>query len=746
MHNRLSLLSILLFGALCLLLSCSKNTPTPEKPDDSSTEQEHGNKPEEGQTITLPDGSVLKTGTKYFDDESYSYIAVLDTNRLSVSSNAPEQFKLAVGDIVLIPSSSAAKNGFMGKVVSSEVSSGSTVYHTESAPLDAVFEELHVDTAFDVFDGGATVVDQGGKQYEGRYLDPSFWEYAESGDYAPDKIDTYASTKGAFEGGIDKTICIPIEQGSFTGSLVATSKLSAKIDITRGKLVEYDITIYSRSYIEGTLGVSGELNYEIVKDIDFALPVGIPLGPIMLQPIISLGFKAGCSGEFTFGGRVYAGLSESTVRFHDGEYSNEFGDGGGFKIVPGYLDGSGEIEFKPRIALKFDVWGLKLLGFGIDAVPSLKLELSGAFHMNNPYQLKEHVEANISYGGSLGIFLYAKTLFGKSNDLRTSVDYTVSNSVVDLLDRGKDKTMEKEKGQWSVNADFGDTTLMSVDETGMSLFKIGDDEPLLSIATSQATKAGEDASFTFSIPGNPFQYCVRPYNRVFSETDQKSYHFYGNVVGDLVKSYRNYSFSYDEYGRLIGVYALDSLYETFDYQDNVISYTAGNVERGAYYFSDDGSFAGGAYTVNNPTLGGRYTISSGNPIRVSLITPTGSLKTNEDNTFVDYYTDYTFSEGHLISIYFQYTSIWNRDGSVLVQWSKTTLGSSSLKNPLLSANIFGLSFIPIPELTPKYLPSSESTIAPAWEAPVVATYSYSFDSKGRVSSINGTAITYYDEE
>lgn len=746
MHNRLSLLSILLFGALCLFLSCSKNTPTPEKPDDSSTEQEHGNKPEEGQTITLPDGSVLKKGTKYFDDKSYSYIAVLDTNRLSVSSNAPEQFKLAVGDIVLIPSSSAAKNGFMGKVISSEVSSGSTVYHTESAPLDAVFEELHVDTAFDVFDGVATVVDQDGKQYEGRYLDPSFWEYAESGDYAPDKIDTYASTKGAFEGGIDKTICIPIEQGSFTGSLVATSKLSAKIDITRGKLVEYDITIYSRSYIEGTLGVSGELNYEIVKDIDFALPVGIPLGPIMLQPVISLGFKAGCSGEFTFGGRVYAGLSESTVRFHDGEYSNEFGDGGGFKIVPGYLDGSGEIEFKPRIALKFDVWGLKLLGFGIDAVPSLKLELSGAFHMNNPYQLKEHVEANISYGGSLGIFLYAKTLFGKSNDLRTSVDYTVSNSVVDLLDRGKDKTMEKEKGQWSVNADFGDTTLMSVDETGMSLFMIGDDEPLLSIATSQATKAGEDASFTFSIPGNPFQYCVRPYNRVFSETDQKSYHFYGNVVGDLVKSYRLISFTYDEYGRIIG----SSSGDTFDYQENSIYFSFGGGS-GVLSFNDDGSFAGGAYTVNNPTLGGRYTISAGNPIRVSLINPTGSLKSDEYHIFVDYYTEYTFSGGHPISVYNQHTQILILPNDpeyreTDVQWSRTTYGSSSVRTPPL--NLFGgvISYLPIPGASPQYLPSSASTIASGWKSPVGTTYSYSFDSKGRVSSINGAAITYYDEE
>lgn len=242
------------------------------------------------------------------------------------------------------------------------------------------------------------------------------------------------------------------------------------------------------------------------------------------------------------------------------------------------MDCEASAELIPRVALKFDVWGLKLIGFGVDVQSSFKLSLNGSMEMSNREQLKKDVKANVEIESSLGLFLYANFLNG--NDLRAAISFPSLSYELDLLDKGKNHSIKKEVGEWSITGEFGDDVLMDVDKCGYALFRIGEEEPLeKQFIETVKTKSGSDVA-VFSIPGNPLDYYIRSYNKV------EDYDFFGPIIGNSISRirqnipipgnfYTDYSFEYDEYCRLIKAMRSepdnpDRIIYTYTYGDNEI--------------------------------------------------------------------------------------------------------------------------------------------------------------------------------
>ena len=520
---------------------------TPSKTPLENSGENNKNPGEKISTMTLSDGSILKAGTKYFGEGNEAYISVLDTNKVSLSPEVPEQLKLSIGDIVLVPYSNNLPFGFYGKVVSIETKASDEIYITESAPLDDVFEELHINSTIEVFENDSVLFDSEGNEYSGSIIDSSIWDQLDNGEYSSIMPESTSGTNTKAGTSYAKTLSIPIHSNFFSGSLILSSTLTAIVDITKGKITNYEFSIWNRSYVTGTLGfeAGGSSDFVLVKERELRLPIGIPIGPVIkLQPIFTFSILGNCSGQIKYGGSLHMGLTENMITFKNGEYAVTSGDAGGCSLSPKFLNCEGFITLEPQIALLFDVWGLKQLGLGFKAAPSVKLGLSGTMEMENKSQIKKDVRASLTTSGSVGVFMYAGKFFNDGVQIEGNYYLNSSTRELDVLDRGKGLKFTSEPGCWSVDGKIDDKTLMAVDDKGISLFMKGEDEPIMSVSMSAETKS----STTFSVPIDAIDYYVCVYNKV------GDYSFYGSPINPIIKSftYMNESWTIhrDEYYRI----------------------------------------------------------------------------------------------------------------------------------------------------------------------------------------------------
>lgn len=265
----------------------------------------------------LSEGIVLKDGVFYFSGDDQQYISVLDTNKIAVKVNIPSQLKFKIGDVVLVDFSQKAPLGFAGKVISQKEESGETVFYTQSVSLEDIFEELNIDSDIDVYKDANSVVDDEGQVYELKPL--------EDGDIEQISEDVDAPVKGLADKDFTSFKSIPIESTYFSGRLFVSSFAHVKIKITKGKVNDYDILLERQSYLASQLGVTagGGISIPVLPEVNFSLPVGIPICPgIVLQPILSASIDFESEGEIRLQSSVFVRFEETSVRFNNGEYTN----------------------------------------------------------------------------------------------------------------------------------------------------------------------------------------------------------------------------------------------------------------------------------------------------------------------------------------------------------------------------------------------------------------------------------------
>lgn len=560
---------VFFFLVLCGL-GCT-SSPMPDSHNEDGDDNHQGR--------VLSEGIVLKEGVFYFGGDDQQYISVLDTNKIAVKANIPSQMKFGIGDVVLVDFSQKAPLGFAGKVISQKEESGEAVFYTKPVSLEEIYEELSIDSDIDVYKDADSVVDDEGQVYElAPVEDSDIAQMTEGGD---DPV------KGLTDKDFTSFKSIPIESTYFNGRLFVCSHAHVKINITKGKVEEYDILLERQSYLASRLSVeiTGKLDLTVLREKDFCLPVGIPVCPgMVLQPILSPSMDLHAEGAMRLQSKVYVKFEDTSVRFHNGEYTNNSTNTPVFKITPAYMDCEASVELVPRVALKFDVWGLKLIGFGVDVKGSFKFTLSDSMKMSAREQLKKDVKANVEIGGSIGLFCYAKFL--KGNDLRAAISFPSLSYEVDLLDKGKNHAIKKEVGEWSVTGEFGDEEVfLDVKKSGYALFRIGEEEPLekafLEDMTVVKTTSGERG---FNVPANSFDYYVCTCNYM-KDDEGNEYFFYGPVLGPFISKLNIgnghgggeiYSFTYDEYGRLahLNKQIIGASYDeniSFAYTDNEIN-------------------------------------------------------------------------------------------------------------------------------------------------------------------------------
>lgn len=558
----------------------------------TSTEPDNGGNGEMGRKTQFP-SFRLKSNTVYFGGEYEQFVSVVDTNTLVIAEKTPEGLLPKEGEVVFVPYSSKNPSGFMGRVTTVTKSAGAMTVETEACALEDVFEELHLDEEVSVSQYMDSVEDEDGNLVACELLPDDIWEDTQAAmDSLANLSGEQASSKAALQNSASYTRIIPFKYEGITGKVILSASVAVKIDISDGKLTDYNIVLKKKSFI--SVHAEASLEKEIKKKLiplkTFRIPAYIPVGPIVLRPAVLCSLDFFSSGNVKIGANIGVGVDEVTNRWHNGVKTTTFGDNNPNYVSAYYLDAEGKIGLEGRIALQLGVFGQKLLAFGIDAIPKVTVGLSGKIDMDNKDLLKTDLEANLTLGGSLGIYLYCKLLSSQWENLRTSIELPSKTWSLDLLDSGEGLKVTKESGTWRAHGDFAGKQFMKLDEEGFALFRLDQDEPVdlkaVMKGKTPSTKAGMDIDeVSFTIKGDPSQYYVCPYNKV------GAYCFYGNGIQKLIKRIKKssdeYSLSYDGQGRLVKVETNGGDTWTYAYSKNCVLFESRfDVVTG--YLNDDG--------------------------------------------------------------------------------------------------------------------------------------------------------------
>lgn len=534
-------------------------------------------KPDAGETDSGESGSfTLKPGVIYFDENNTTYISVKDEESFVLSPETPAAFSPAVGDIVLAAAGQSAPYGFMGKVLSVNNGTEGKEYKTEMVALEEVFEELYIDDSIDVADQMDYLVDEEGNPVECRDVDSSVWE--ELG-YTDEE-----ETKASFVAEQSQIKSIPLSYPYLSGELLLATNLKVLVDISKGKVNNYDISLKTTVTIDGNLNIEGSHSLVDIPSKTLRMPGVITVGPIVLRPALVYGLGVSVDGSVKMNGPLSVGLLSATTTMKNFETPKTvFDNSHPFKTSATYLDCDGGFTIEGRVGFQFGVFSQKVLAFGVDMEPEISVELSGKMDMADKRIMAKDIVATLSGSfGSLGAYIYS-ALFSKhrGDKLRVAIQTPEFSYEIPLFNKGENHSCVKKVGNWGISGSFKDkSAVMEVDEAGYALFKIGKEDPveIFSVSAASGSTKADIGSADFSIPDNPFDYYVRTLNIVKDYTG-KEYQFYGGIIGAYISRIRitgehnnaeTYSFTYDDNGRLIkllktreGVYVYDVI--TYSY-------------------------------------------------------------------------------------------------------------------------------------------------------------------------------------
>lgn len=509
----------IIMAALCaLFVSCDKN----DSPEGNGNADEPGGIPERYGDFALAEGAVFMT------EDMTSMFSSVEEGKIVIPASASAESVPSAGTVIIAPITEKTPSGLLVKVVSADETASGYTLTTEPVSLAEAFDELHVETAFNVSQYIEHAVDADGNLIVPEQISSGIWD-----EFAKNPEDTTFTIPTKAAGSVATTLAgkFPIENDIFDGYLFSDMKLEVSIDISRSELNRFDISLTKQTGIAGDLliaGVETELTWKIAE-IEYRFrPFLIPGTPIVIRPSLYVEeeFKAEGKIEVKASMRYYAENQLYSFSFSEGQpkYKSErLNDDSYLKFKA--VSAEAEMELSTTAGGMFEIYDEGLLAFGMELTLAESLQMSNEISMDDKELLVDNPEIEII--PSLQASLYCKSLmFGfvpgaDNGKLSYSWDFGLPSYKLTTLPEFSGIQQNKDGGRLRVSADVEEKSFLEYSEKGFALFEENSDEPLVhlsfkaGVADSKSslmqTRAIISDDVVFTLPSSDKTYIALPY-------------------------------------------------------------------------------------------------------------------------------------------------------------------------------------------------------------------------------------------
>ena len=513
-------------------------------------------------------------------EEQTSLFASVESGMITMPLSASEEDIPSAGDVILCPITDKTPAGLLVKVISVEKTGTGYVLSTEPAMLQDAFEELKVNSSFDISSFVENITDGDGNIIEAESVSSDIWS-----DFAGSPEDTISAIPTKAAGNAELAVKFPVKTEWFSGYLFTEFNLNVDIDISKRQLNRFYVGLNKKTGISGDVGFETEAGFKAVlvdKSVSFR-PFLIPGTPIVIRPSMYVEdtFEAKGKLETKLDLRFLCENHTYSIDFHGGRTSFDSKDEGTNEnhLKFRYLNAEAELELAATCGCKFAIYDDEMLAFGVEASAKQNLHLQNEIMMENDGLLIENpvvdVTPSLEASAYCESFLFGIADVGEDGKISYDWDFGLPSYRISTLPQFLEIQTNKAGGTLTVSSEVEETCLLECSEEGFALFKVGEDEPLvhLSFSAGEKTKAVISDELTFNLPDPETGYEARPYtvadNRYYYGTADDRWVDLGLPSGILWAKYNVGATSPEEYG---GYYAWGETEEKSSYTWQTYSY------------------------------------------------------------------------------------------------------------------------------------------------------------------------------
>lgn len=475
----------------------------------------------------------LTEETVFMTEEQTSLFASVENGMITMPLSASEEDIPSAGDVILCPITDKTPAGLLVKVVSVEKTGTGYVLSTEPAMLQDAFEELKVNSSFDISSFVENITDEDGNIIEAESVSSDIWS-----DFAGSPEDTTSAIPTKAAGNAELAVKFPVKTDWFSGYLFTEFNLNIDIDISKRQLNRFYVGLNKKTGIYGDMGFETEAGFKAVlveKSVSFR-PFLIPGTPIVIRPSMYVEdtFEAKGKLETKLDLRFLCENHTYSINFHGGRTSFDSKDEGTNEnhLKFRYPNAEAELELAATCGCKFAIYDDEMLAFGVEASAKQNLHLQNEIMMENDGLLIENpvvdVTPSLEASAYCESFLFGIADVGEDGKISYDWDFGLPSYRISTLPQFLEIQTNKAGGTLTVSSEVEETCLLECSEEGFALFKVGEDEPLvhLSFSAGEKTKAVISDELTFNLPDPETDYEARPYavadNRYYyGETDDR---------------------------------------------------------------------------------------------------------------------------------------------------------------------------------------------------------------------------------
>lgn len=454
----------------------------------------------------------------FMTEEQTSLFASVENGMIIMPLSASEEDIPSAGNVILCPITDKTPAGLLVKVVSVEKTGTGYVLSTEPAMLQDAFEELKVNSSFDISSFVENITDGDGNIIEAESVSSDIWS-----DFAGSPEDTTSAIPTKAAGNAELAVKFPVKTDWFSGYLFTEFNLNVDIDISKRQLNRFYVGLNKKTGIYGDMGFETEAGFKAVlveKSVSFR-PFLIPGTPIVIRPSMYVEdtFEAKGKLETKLDLRFLCENHTYSIDFHGGRTSFDSKDEGTNEnhLKFRYLNAEAELELAATCGCKFAIYDDEMLAFGVEASAKQNLHLQNEIMMENDGLLIENpavdVTPSLEASAYCESFLFGIADVGEDGKISYDWDFGLPSYRISTLPQFFEIQTNKAGGTLTVSSEVEETCLLECSEEGFALFKVGEDEPLvhLSFSAGEKTKAVISDELTFNLPDPETGYEARPY-------------------------------------------------------------------------------------------------------------------------------------------------------------------------------------------------------------------------------------------
>lgn len=454
----------------------------------------------------------------FMTEEQTSLFASVESGLITIPLTVQDSQIPKAGDVILCPITDKTPAGLLVKVVSVEKTGTGYVLSTEPAMLQDAFEELKVNSSFDISSFVENITDGDGNIIEAESVSSDIWS-----DFAGSPEDTISAIPTKAAGNAELAVKFPVKTDWFSGYLFTEFNLNVDIDISKRQLNRFYVGLNKKTGIYGDMGFETEAGFKAVlveKSVSFR-PFLIPGTPIVIRPSMYVEdtFEAKGKLETKLDLRFLCENHTYSIDFHGGRTSFDSKDEGTNEnhLKFKYLNAEAELELAATCGCKFAIYDDEMLAFGVEASAKQNLHLQNEIMMENDGLLIENpvvdVTPSLEASAYCESFLFGIADVGEDGKISYDWDFGLPSYRISTLPQFLEIQTNKAGGTLTVSSEVEETCLLECSEEGFALFKVGEDEPLvhLSFSAGEKTKAVISDELTFNLPDPETGYEARPY-------------------------------------------------------------------------------------------------------------------------------------------------------------------------------------------------------------------------------------------